>query len=278
MTDFIREVDEDLRQEKVKRALSRYWYLIAGLVVLILGGVGAWKAYDYLRSQKAEAASARYLDALDLDRTGKADEAVAALQGLQGDGTSGYRLLARFRLAGATGAKDAAAGAKLFDDLAADPGVDPAMQAVAKLRAGLLLLDKLPYPELRQRLDLLADANSPVRNAAREMVALGALKAGKIDEAARAFDAIEADPLATASQHQRIEALQGLVRGAGEVPVPPVAPPPAPVSTPPAASVPPPAVAADPVLPAADPTPPLVGDPVPAAAAPSPPAAPDPAK
>lgn len=252
MTDFIREVDEDLRQEKVKRALSRYWYLIAGLVVLILGGVGAWKAYDYLRTQKAEAASARYLDALDLDRTGKGDEAVAALQGLQADGTAGYRLLARFRLAGATGAKDAAAGARQFDDLAADPAVEPAMQAVARLRAGLLLLDKLPYPELRQRLDPLADANSPVRDAAREMIALAAFKAGKIEEAGHALDAIEADPLATASQRQRVEALQGLVRGAGEAPVPAASPAPpgsAPSSPAAAGPVSPPPVTASPPAP-----------------------------
>lgn len=232
MTDFIREVDEDLRQEKVKQALNRYWYLIAGLVVLILGGVGAWKGYDYLRTQKAEAASARYLDALDLDRTGKGDEAVAALQGLEADGTAGYQLLARVRLAGATGAKDPAAGAKLFDELAADPAVEPAMQAVAKLRAGLLLLDKLPYPALKQRLDPLADANSPVRNAAREMIALAALKAGRIDDAAHALDAIETDGLTTASQRQRVDALQGLVRGAGEAPQP--APPPATSPAPPA--------------------------------------------
>lgn len=276
MTDFIREVDEDLRQEKVKRALSRYWYLIAGLVVLILGGVGAWKAYDYVRTQKAEAASARYLDALDSDRTGKGDEAVAALQGLQSDGTPGYRLLARFRLAGATGAKDAAAGAKQFDDLAADPGVDPAMQAVAKLRAGLLLLDKLPYPELRQRLDPLADANSPVRNAAREMVALAALNAGKIDEAARALEAVEADALATASQRQRVQALQGLVRGAGEAPAP-AGPQTSGASAPPAADS-APAGAANPVPPAAVPAPPPAADPVPPVAVPSSPAAPDPAQ
>lgn len=232
MTDFIREVDEDLRQEKVKQALNRYWYVIAGLVVLILGGVGAWKAYDYLRTEKAEAASARYLDALDLDRTGKGEEAITALQALQGDSTPGYQLLARFRLAGATSAKDAAGGARLFDDLAADPAVEPAMQAVARLRAALLLLDKLPYPELRQRLDPLADANSPIRNTAREMIALAALKAGKVDDAAHALDAIETDGLTPASQRQRVGALQGLVRGAGEAPVPAPAPAASPAAPP----------------------------------------------
>ena len=79
MTDFIREVDEEVRQDKFKTVLNRYWYVIAALVVLILGGVGAWKAYDYYTTQKAETAGGIYLNALDASRDGKTDEAIAAL-------------------------------------------------------------------------------------------------------------------------------------------------------------------------------------------------------
>lgn len=222
MTDFIREVDEEVRQDKVRRALQRYWVLIAAALALVLIGVGAWKAYEYVTTQKAEAASTQYLDALDLAHDGKSEEAIAALKQVQSVGTPGYQLLARLRMAGETGVKDPDAGAALFDGIAADPQIDPALQAVAKLRAALLLLDKLPYPALKTRLDPLADANSALRNPAREMLALAALKADRPEDAGHALDAIENDASTTANLRQRAGALRGLVRSAGVSPGLPV--------------------------------------------------------
>lgn len=235
MSDFIREVNEEVRNDRFKHALNRYWLLLLALVVLVLAAVGSWRGTDYLRTQKAESVGGQYLAALELARDGKSAEATAALDQVVAAGTPAYRLLARFRLAAELGTTDKAAGARLFDDLAADPAVDAAMQTVARLRAALLLLDTTPYEAYRQRLVPLADANSPTRNLARELLAIAALKADKTDEAGRDLDAIETDPTASASQRQRAEALLGLVRSAGTAPTVPVQPaaapqPPAPAT------------------------------------------------
>ena len=221
MTDFIREVNEEVRQDRVRRVLERFWPVIAAAVVAVLVAVGGWKWAEADTARKAEAASNQYLDALDLVRDGKADEAVSALKAVEASGTPGYRLLARFRLAGETGSKDPKAGAGMFDALAADPSVDPSLQEVARLRAALLLVDLLPYPELKTRLAPLADANNPLRNPAREMLALAALKADQPAEAGVLLDQIEADSTVSGSLRQRAEALSGLVRGAGAVPTAP---------------------------------------------------------
>ena len=230
MTDFIREVDEEVRQDRFKTVLDRYWYVIVAVLVLILGGVAAWKTYDYFATQKAEAAGGAYLTALDLSRDGKSDEAVAALKTIESDATPGYRLLARLRLAGETGTKDPTVAAQMFDAIGSDPAVDPAVQAVAKLRAALLLVDTLPYDAVKQRLAPLADPVSTVRNAAREMLALAAFKANDIPEAGRQLDAIESDATTGAAMRQRAEALLGLVHGAGPAPVAAAVAAPAPVS------------------------------------------------
>ncbi len=249
MTDFIREVDEEVRQDRLRRFVERYWIVLAALAVLVLVAVGAWQAYDHYRTTKAQASGGQYLDALDLARDGKSDEAVAALKAVAGETGTGYPLLARFRLAAETGSKDRAAGARLFDDLAADPSLDASLKNIAKLRSAMLLLDAIPYADLKQRLEPLADANSPVRNAARELLALAALKADQNDDAGRDLDAIEADPTTTGQLRQRVDALQGLVRGAGRVPAGAAPPSPAP---PLATEVAPPAQAAPvPATPAA---------------------------
>lgn len=272
MSDFIREVDEEVRNDRFKQALNRYWVLLLVLMVLVLAAVGGWRGYDYLHAQKAETAGGQYLAALDLARDGKSAEATTALDQVIAEAPPAYRLLARFRLAAEQGTADKAAGAKLFDELAADPGIDPAMQNVARLRAALLLVDTMPYEAYRQRLAPLADANSPTRNLARELLAIAALKADKTDEAGRDLDAIETDPTTSAALRQRAEQLLGLVRSAGTAPAAPAQPaatslpaavvPPAP---PPTADAPPAAQA------------PVMAPPTPAPAALPDGAAPDPA-
>lgn len=260
MSDFIREVDEEVRNDRFKQALNRYWLLLVALIIVVLAAVGGWRGYDYLHTQKAETAGGQYLAALDLARDGKSAEATASLDQVIAAGTPAYRLLARFRLAGEQGTTDKAAGAKLFDELASDPAVDPALQNVARLRAALLLVDTMPYDAYKQRLAPLADANSATRNLARELLAIAALKADKTDEAGRDLDAIETDPTTSAALRQRAEQLLGLVRSAGTAPASPVQPaatspavPPTPSATdvPPAASA--PVVAPPPAVPAVTP-------------------------
>lgn len=265
MSDFIREVDEGVRQDRVRRFLQRYWVLLVAAVLLVLAGVGAWRAFDSYRTQKAQAAGGRYLAALDLVRDGKDAEAIAALQQVAADGTPGYRLLARFRIAAETGKTDQPAGAKLFDAIGNDPNLDGDLRNLALLRAAALLVDTLSYPEIKRRLEPLADANNGLRDSARELLAVAALKGGVDEDAGRALDAIETDPTATPGLRQRAEAMLGLVR-AGKADVMAEPTPAAP-----AAAAPVPATPQGPMPPAftLPDAPPLVADePAPAAPAP----------
>jgi hypothetical protein len=212
MADVFREVDEEVRQDQITLALARNWgwILLAGL--LIVAGVAAWRGYEYWTLQNQEAAGGRYLDALKLDRDGKGADGLTALQDLSRTGTPGYALLARFRAAGQIGRTDPAGAARAFDALASDPKVEPALQDVARLRAATLLLDTADLKTIQDRLHPLADANSAMRNPAREVLALAALKADDNAAAAEALDAILADPTASQTARQRAQALRGLTR------------------------------------------------------------------
>lgn len=212
MADIFREVDEEVRQDKIQLALIRNWGWILLAALLVVAGVGAWRGYQYWTLQQDETAGGRYLEALKLDRDGKKEDALAQLDDLSRTGTPGYALLARLRAAGQRGLTDPADGAKAFDAIAADPKVEPALQNVARLRAAMLLLDTADFKTIQGRLQSLTDANSPMRNPARELLALSALKAGDFDAAGRSLDAIVTDPTATAMARQRADALLGLVR------------------------------------------------------------------
>jgi hypothetical protein len=227
MSDFIREVDEEYRQDQFRNFLNRHWVSLLLVVAVVLAGAGAWRGYGYWRQQQAEAAGARYFDALDLQAANPSGS-VAALDALAKNGPAGYRVLARLRAAGDLGSTDAAAGVTAFDAVAADASIDPDLRDVAALRAGILSVDTAEPAELRRRLEPLADANSSYRGIAREMLAVAALKRGDDADAGKWLDAIVADPIASADTRQRAGFYLSLLRAGRPIASPaPAAPEPA---------------------------------------------------
>ena len=235
MSDFIREVDEEYRQDQFVRFLSRYWVALVLVVVAALAAAGGWRAYGYHRQQQAEAAGTRYFDAIDAAATDP-KASLAQLDTLAKDGPPGYRLLARLRAAGELGRTDAAGAVKSFDAVAADGTVPQEFRDVAALRAAVLSVDTAEPAELRRRLEPLADVNSAYRSIAREMLAVAALKRGDDAAVGRWLDLIEADPLASADGRQRAGFFLGVLRASRPF-TPPASAPASPV--PPEAAAPP---------------------------------------
>ena len=55
MTDFIQEVDEDLRHERYKRLWDKYGkFVVAAMVVLVVGIAGSVAYRDWQKSKRAE--------------------------------------------------------------------------------------------------------------------------------------------------------------------------------------------------------------------------------
>lgn len=213
MDEFIREVDEEYRRDKIAAVWKRFGGLIVAAAILLVAAVGGWRYWQHLELSRAEAAATRFQDAVLLARDDKADEAEKALAALAGDGPAGYRLLARFRLAAETGARDPAAGARAFDVLAGDGAVPASFQDVARLRAAMLRLGTPEAEAATRELERLATPTNPFRHSAREMLGLAALKRGDLEAAGRWFDLIAADRTAPQNLRSRLEIYSALVAG-----------------------------------------------------------------
>ena len=111
------------------------------LALLIIAGVGGWRGYQYLEAKKAAEAGAAFDKAVELSEANKHAEAEAAFADLAAKAPSGYRMLARLRIAAEVANRDPQAAAKLFDEIAADRSVGSAEQDLARIRAAQLLLD-----------------------------------------------------------------------------------------------------------------------------------------
>jgi hypothetical protein len=217
MADFFREVDEEVRRDRVLKFWQRYQNWLIGGALLIVVGTGAWRLYENNRLSTAEAAGARYEAALRALANGNTDEAQSTLAALETDKSQGYAILARFLEADLIAAKDPEAGVKAYEALAADPHVGSAMQAAAQVRAAIIWVDREDAKKFIFRFTPYAAPGKPFANTYRELIALAALKEGDYDTAGKWLDQIVVDGNAPPGVRNRAQALLGLVR-AGKLP------------------------------------------------------------
>jgi hypothetical protein len=189
-----REIDEELRREQLLKLWDKYGLYVLGAAALVVVAVWGWKGYESRQLQANQLASTQYLVALQDFVTKRPDEAQKSLEALIANAPPGYAALSRLRLA----AYDAAAGNSLdaaaaYDQIAKDKSVDPILQDFARLQIAMLKFDTISFPELRTQLSPLTNDRSPWRYSARELLGMGAARAGFGDEARTHFQRLLMD-------------------------------------------------------------------------------------
>jgi hypothetical protein len=211
VSELFDEVDEDVRREQLKKLWDRYSIYIVGVAFLIVAAVGGWRGYQYLEAKKAAEAGTAFDKAAELSDQNKHSEAEAAFNNLATTAPSGYRLLARLRVAGEVAIRDPQAAVKLYDDIAADRSVSALDQELAKIRAAQLLVETSTYPNLLARIESATAPAATFRHTARELLALSAWHANDMTSARKWLDMIANDGETPAGLRSRAEALQALL-------------------------------------------------------------------
>ncbi|GIL02269.1 MAG: membrane protein [Alphaproteobacteria bacterium] len=213
---FIREVDEELRQDRMRDLWKRYGSLLIGAAILVVLATAGWRGWQYYAERRAAQAGDAFLAAIELSGQGKHDEAIAALDELAARAHGAYPALARLRVAAELAAKgDDAAALQAYDAIAADTSVDETFRSVARLRAGLIAVGVESYDQARARLEPLAAAGVYYRHVAREALGLAALAAGDDRAALGWFQAIADDADAGADIRSRAAIMLDLLAGRG---------------------------------------------------------------
>ena len=210
MSDIFREVDEDVRRERLRKLWERYGGLVITACVLLVVAVGGWRAYEWWQAKKAAEAGTAFQAAMVLSGEGKNKEAEEAFAKVAANGTATYRMLAKFREAAEVARRDPKAAVAIYDQLAADGSVGRVLQDLAALRAGMILVDTASYSEVVQRLEPLTAPDRTFRHSARNALALAAWRAKDTTAVRKWSDMILADadtPSGTRGQIQMLLAL-----------------------------------------------------------------------
>jgi hypothetical protein len=192
-----REIDEELRRERMFKLWDTYgtYVLVAALAVVV--GVGGWKFYENQRAAESEAASTRFIIALNAFSVKRPAEGQKALEELAANAPAGYAGLAKLRLAAYEASEgNSTEAAKIYEEVAKDSSVDPLLADFARLQAVMLKMDNGLFADVKNRLTPLAAEKSPWRYSARELLGLAAYQAGKSAEARNHFQRLVADKTA----------------------------------------------------------------------------------
>ena len=214
---LLREVDEELRRERLEKLWQRYGNLFLALSFGIVAAVGAYKGWQYYHRKQAEAAGEAYVSALDQIDAGKEEAAIAALEKLAGGSHPGGAALAKLRLAallGRQGKRERAVA--LYRQVADDAAIEVPLRNAARVRHAWLMADALPRAELAKILGGLDVAGSPWRAAAREILALASLREGDRQAALSYLKQILNDPDTPMEARTRVGTLYQALGGTAE--------------------------------------------------------------
>jgi hypothetical protein len=194
--EFIREVDEAVRQEQWLKLWKQYGsYITAAALALVVGSAAAvgWRTWQ--ENQRLDDAR-RYAAAQQLLRDDKPKEAGAAFAALAEDAHGGYRVLARLRAAEARArAGDPAAATTTLEQLAANDDSDPVYRSLGELLATQRDFANAQPHALLEQLEPLAGIDDPWRYSALELRAVAQMQSGDTAAARQTLDDLLADPL-----------------------------------------------------------------------------------
>jgi hypothetical protein len=211
--NFLREVDEAVRQERYKRLWDKYGFYAIGAAVVLISGVAGYQAWSFWKSQQAQNAGAEFVRALSVQAE-DSPEARQTFAELAAQGPTGYRVLSRLQLAAAEAkAGETAKAVALYDELAQDGRVDPILQGYARIQAATLRLDEADSAEIEQRVGEIAAGDGYWRYSARELLGLAAYRAKNQAEAEKHFSRLVGDPGTPQNLRRRAEVLLALIIG-----------------------------------------------------------------
>ncbi|MEP3525710.1 MAG: tetratricopeptide repeat protein [Hyphomicrobiales bacterium] len=216
MSDFFREVDEELRNDRMHNIWKNYGKLFIGGIVLVVLATAAYRYYIYWVDSQAGISGDKYLQALQLIEDGDRDGGQKLLSELEADGFGGYPILARFKAAAAVlGGGDKPTAIKAFDALADEGSIPEELRDYARLQAAIATVDIGSYDDVKKRTETLLGDDNPWRHLAREALALSAWKGGRVDEAAKWVYELKRAVDIPQGLRQRVQLLEELVVGAG---------------------------------------------------------------
>jgi hypothetical protein len=212
LSDIFREVEEDVRREKLQKFWKAYGDYMIALVALIILGIAGFELWQRYQANQRDKAAVAFAAAQRITDPKRAAEAFADLAKTA---PNGYRLLSRVEQADsmlASGQRETAIA--LYKEIAAeDKG---GIGAIARLRAGWATADTTSRAELQTLLAPLETPSGTWKPMADEILAYSDYRNHDLAKATQEFDALSNDPASPGYVKSRARAMSAFLHQGGD--------------------------------------------------------------
>ncbi len=178
MSDFLKELEDDIREERILVLWRKYGNYVIGLALLIVIATSAYVLWQYMKHNAQVRSHVTFSQAVGLVKQGKKEEALKAFHDLAAEG-GGYGKLAQLYEASLLADPEA-----LYTKISQENPADPALSKLPKLLIAARALDK---PQALAPLEPLTAPNNAWAPLSLELLALADLKRGDSVKAAKAY-------------------------------------------------------------------------------------------
>lgn len=202
--NIFREVDEELRSDRMRALWRRIAPFVIGAAVAIVAVVAVNEGWSWYSNSQSARSSEELYAAL---ASANGDDLAAAqteLDALAANGSGGYPVLAEFAKASLLAKSGDTAGAVAAYDALANAQSNVRLRELALLQAATLLVDTGTLADVEARVGTIATDDNPMRRVARELIGLAQFKAGDAAAAKTTFEAVLNDPLAQEGIRNRV--------------------------------------------------------------------------
>ena len=212
--DLIREVDEEVKRDKLQEQLKRFGPYVVAFVVLAIGGAGAGVFWADRQEARQAAFGNEFAAAVQLSEAGDLEAAYEAFAALGADANQGYRVLAKIRQAAiSVELGDNQQAIDLYRELAEERGLADQYRDMAVILGAMLEVDEGDPAALRERLAPLTGDDNAWRFSARELTALLAIRTGDTDGARDLLQGLVGDTDAPSGVRARASELLAALGG-----------------------------------------------------------------
>ncbi|SEP73113.1 hypothetical protein SAMN05428969_0656 [Devosia sp. YR412] len=202
--NIFREVDEELRSDRMRALWRRFAPFVIGAAVAVVAIVAINEGWTWYHSNNAASSSDELYAAFEQIDGGDLAAAQTQLDALIADGSGSYPILAQFRKAGVLAKEGKTAEAVAAYDALGNSLSDTRLRELALVLGGTLMVDTGTLADVESRVGSIAAEGSPLRNAARESLGLAQYKAGDFAAAKTSFEAVINDPLTQSTVRNRM--------------------------------------------------------------------------
>lgn len=194
MSDFLREIEEDIREERILILWRKYGNYLIGLALAIVIGTAGYTFWNYVKHKRQLESYASFTRAVRLMDHGKKEEALQSFQELVARG-GGYGKLSQL-YEGALQANPEDTYKKIAEQNASDPALGNLPKVLSAARG----MDK---PDVLSSLESLTAPHNAWAPLALELLAFADLKKGDQVKAAENYIKILNESYATLNERSR---------------------------------------------------------------------------